>query len=284
MTDGKMTPKIIRDFEMHCTTYFMNAKDGVPEDQKVTKILGCFNNALVADWAYTERERLRKLSFDNFMKELRKRWLPYNWEQLIRIQMLGTHLDPAKHRFESWASQIMSHNISLRNTLSFLTDDKMRTQLEIMLDVELQTLAHAQKVSEITDLHDWMEAIEEVDNQHQIHLKRMEHFFDAASSRAAKRQNTGQNTNQHHTPRTSGSFQSSCNGQSRNGSSLTASLSTTYLPRLSEDKRRLLHDHEGCLKCCEFYIGHHANACSVTLSRKDYKVRTLQDALRAKAL
>ena len=125
MTDGKITPKVVCEFETHCTTYFMNAKDGVTDNLKVTKVQGCFDNALVADWASMEQERLAKLSFENFMKEFQERWLPYNWEQMIHIQMLGTHLDPAKHWFESWASQIMSHNVSLRNTASFMTDDKL---------------------------------------------------------------------------------------------------------------------------------------------------------------
>ena len=56
MTDGDITPKIVRNFEMHCTTYFINAKDGVADDMKVTKILGCFKNNLIADWTSTEQE------------------------------------------------------------------------------------------------------------------------------------------------------------------------------------------------------------------------------------
>ena len=55
-----------------------------------------------------------------------------------------------------------------------------------------------------------------------------------------------------------------------------------YPPKLTDAERRLLHDHEGCLKCREFYAGHRAKQCTVTLSGKDYKVRTLADALRAK--
>lgn len=89
----------------------------------------------------------------------------------------------------------MSHNVSLHNTASFLTDDKLCMQLEIMLDVELQTLAHSQKVLEITDLHKWMTQIKEIDNQHQIHLRRMEHFFNTVSSCATKQQNMGQGSN-----------------------------------------------------------------------------------------
>ena len=45
------------------------------------------------------------------MKEFRECWLPNDWEQIICIAMLGTHLDPKIHCFETWAAQIMSHNI-----------------------------------------------------------------------------------------------------------------------------------------------------------------------------
>ena len=65
MTNGDITPKIIHKFKTHCATYFMNAKDGVADKLKVTKILGCFKNNLVADWASTEQEHLAKLSSRN---------------------------------------------------------------------------------------------------------------------------------------------------------------------------------------------------------------------------
>lgn len=72
MSDGDITPKVICEFETHCMTYFMNAKDSVANNLKVIKILGYFDNMLVADWASVEREHLAKLSFANFMKEFRE--------------------------------------------------------------------------------------------------------------------------------------------------------------------------------------------------------------------
>ena len=111
------------------------------------------------------------LTFEEFMKEFRERWLPDNWEQIIRVAMLGTHLDPKIHCFESWAAQIMSHNVSLRNTNSFLTNDQLQSQLDIMMDVELQTLAQSQGVSKIKDLHKWMSKIKKIDTERQINLK-----------------------------------------------------------------------------------------------------------------
>ena len=54
-------------------------------------------------------------------------------------------------------------------------------------------------------------------------------------------------------------------------------------PQLTEEEWRLLHEHDRCLKCQEFYISHCANVCTVTLNGNSYKTCTLQDALQAKA-
>lgn len=42
ITDGELTPGIVRDFESRCLIFFTSAKDTITDDQKVTKILGCF--------------------------------------------------------------------------------------------------------------------------------------------------------------------------------------------------------------------------------------------------
>ena len=83
LTNGEITPKVIWDFENHCATFFMNAKDGVADDKKVTCILGCFENSLVDDWAQVDCDRLAELTFPKFMKEFREHWLPHNWEQTV---------------------------------------------------------------------------------------------------------------------------------------------------------------------------------------------------------
>ena len=197
--------------------------------------------------------------------------------------MLGTHLDPERTRFEPWATQIMAHNISLRDTKSFMTDEQLRVQLEIMLDPELQITAHEKKTDEINDLQEWMTRITEIDNKRQKEMKRINSLIDTrvdmATTRAAKRQNTGQST----APRPVTQYTNSRIPYNRSNNA-SASSSTTYPPRLTDDERRLLHEHEGCLKCRKFYIGHHTNVCTETLTGKDYRVRTLQDALQAKAL
>jgi hypothetical protein len=106
----------------------------------------------------------------------------------------------------------------------------------------------------------------------------MAHFFDVASTRAAKRQNTGQ-----YPPSRQPSMNVNTRATFQRTSTPSASGSNPYPPRLTDEERRLLNEHEGCFKCREFYVEHRAAQCTKILSGKDYKVRTLQDALRAKA-
>jgi hypothetical protein len=62
--------------------------------------------------------------------------------------------------------------------------------------------------------------------------------------------------------------------------SMPAALgSNPYLPRLTDEKQRLLNEHEGCFKYHNFYVEHQATQCTKILSGKDYKVCTLPDAL-----
>ena len=184
--------------------------------------------------------------------------------------MLNSRLDPSQ-KFETWAAQILSYNVSLRNTTSHMSEDQLRTQLEAALDEELRAIATEEKLTLVTDLRKWMGKIRDIDNRRQLDRKRMSVFWDE-KMRAAKRHNTGTQ------------YPSSTrNGFTRGNNAISASASTTYPPKLTDDKRKLLHEHEGCLKCRVFYAGHQADKCSVTLSGKDYKQRTVQDALRAKA-
>jgi hypothetical protein len=62
-----------------------------------------------------------------------------------------------------------------------------------------------------------------------------------------------------------------------------ASGSNPYPPRLTDEEQCLLNEHEGCFKCCDFYVEHWAAQCTKILSGKDYKVCTLLDTLQAKA-
>ncbi|KAH9041461.1 hypothetical protein EDB83DRAFT_2318210 [Lactarius deliciosus] len=64
-----------------------------------------------------------------------------------------------------------------------------------------------------------------------------------------------------------------------NTSNTTANV---FPPKLTDEERRLLREHEGCFKCRVFYAGHRADKCTASLSGENYQTLTVQDALKAK--
>ena len=266
LSNGEITPKSAKDFENHCLNYFVNAKGGIEDELKVSRILGCFENDLVNDWISVNRERFTTLSFPDFMTEFRARWLPHDWEQSVRSKILSARLYPKKQKFEEWASYIQSLNVSLRGTPSHLDEDRIRLQLEAGLDEELQTAARDAKAHDELSLHPWISKIKDLDNRRIVQRKRVAEQVEEAMKANKK-------------PFTSSSRYANTPEKKPASSSSTRE----FPPKLTEDERRLLMEHQGCLKCRRFYAGHRAHQCTTTISGKGYKTLTAQDAQRAKS-
>jgi hypothetical protein len=152
--------------------FFVNAKGGVTDDQKVARVLGCFMDALVRDWVDCEMNTLIALSFPDFMKTFRERWLSPNWEHEITAQILGARLDPIKDRFENWVTRIQKLNVTLRGTTSHLDNVKLRAQLEAGLDLDLRILAADNGTHEVKDLQTWVDKVRTLDRKRQNDRKR----------------------------------------------------------------------------------------------------------------
>ena len=268
LSNGEISPKSAKDFENHCMNYFVNVKGGIEENLKVSRILGCFENDLVNDWISVNRDRFTELTFAEFMVEFRARWLPHDWEQNVRSKILSARLYPKKQRFEEWAASIQSLNVSLRGTASHLDDSRIRLQLEAGLDEELQISARDAKAHEEESLHPWISKIKDLDNRRIIQRKRVAEAVEEAMKSNKK-------------PFTSSSRYANTS-DNKSSSASSASSSRDFPPKLTDEERRLLMEHAGCLKCRKFYAGHRAHQCNTTISGKGYKVLTAQDAQRAK--
>ena len=243
------------------------AKDKVPENEQVDRILGSFEDDLVADWADTESETLAAKTFLDFTKIFRERWLPCNWQQTVRMEMLGSRLDPEKETFEAWATKIQSLNTMLRNSESHLADDMLRVQMEILLDDDLQRLV--KRATGLGTLREWIFAVKELDDERQISNrrqdKRMAPFLLENTIR--KRPNLGPRSV---TP--SSSYTS-------NNTAVTPSGRDQFPPPLTKNERELLREHKGCNHCRKFYVNHTFATCNNTPPVfKGYKERTLEDA------
>jgi len=196
LSDGEILPKAVRNFENHCQNYFINVKGGVADDEKVARILSCFENYLVNDWIAGDRDRLITLTFEQFMSEFRTRWLPFDWERDLCIQVLSARFDPKKIRFEAWANQVQTLNVYLRGTPSHLDEHRMRLQLEANIDEELRSLVREAKANQITELHIWVAEVKDLDDYRHDRRKHMrEAFDDMIRARKGQFSNSSRNTN-----------------------------------------------------------------------------------------
>ena len=171
LSGGKITPVVLRAFEIQIENYFLNAKEAIAETDKVTRLLGCFEGPLVNQWISQNRTRLRGLTFSAFITEFRKRWLPKTWEQDFLRQIMRARLDPRRSSFEDWSTEVQIINDALTGTTSFLTEDQMRRQLESNIDEDLRWLLRKGKVNAVTDFAEWLEAVSEIDHDRQIDLQ-----------------------------------------------------------------------------------------------------------------
>ena len=270
LSKGRITPNVIRDFENHAENYFMNAKHGVPDDEKVTRILGCFENALINDWISVNQRRLRTLSFEQFMAEFCTRWLPKTWVEDLRNDILGSRLDPKQTTFETWAARIQTLNVALRGMDSHLDDEQMHRQLEANIDLELCSLARKSKVPVSTDFLTWMDKMTELDDDRQEDRKRIGDIVDEKNRVNKRPYDPARSSNP-------GCAKAATHAASSSGTP------SKFPPKLTEGERKLLQDSNGCFKCHVPYAGHRAEKCTATPpTGENYRTLTAQDVLHAK--
>jgi hypothetical protein len=75
---GDISPDVMRKFELACLNYF-DHKEVIAKKQ-VCKILSSFKDSCISDWIANERDQLLKLSFAEFMVEIREGYLNRDWE------------------------------------------------------------------------------------------------------------------------------------------------------------------------------------------------------------
>ena len=63
LSDGKVTPGVVRQFEYLCETFFMYAKGGIGEEQKVARLFGSFQSQRIKDWIIANDTTLTALTF-----------------------------------------------------------------------------------------------------------------------------------------------------------------------------------------------------------------------------
>ena len=148
----------------------------------------------------------------------------------------------------------------------------MRHQLYADLNTELWKKTHNKKVTVIRELLPWIQKVTEIDNlcqtEQKCHTDAIDNHLQAKKCLYDPAYSVNPNWNSYHWNVSTGS-----------GTMVAGSSSTTYSLKLTKDECHLLHEHQGCLKCCAFYAGHWADKCTKTLSGRNYKQLSQQDML-----
>jgi len=273
---GAVSPEVLRQFENACRSYFRN-KEGLEPKDYVAHVAGGLQDPLIADWYWTSQAMFDVMSFDDFMKEIRNKWLPNDWEQDIRRRVLGTKQSGA---FWEWAVKMRSLNTLLHGTPMHLDDVGLLNQLKANLEPWLSRACDNERIKE-DELDKWLDKVKILDEKKRRERQQQRADADEAACVHLKRNTASAGLSE--PSRHYNSFRSAATDKPFAGTKGKAFNPTKALPKLTEVERSLLFDTEGCLKCRCFFVKHCSSNCPNDFpSGLNYKPLTAEDVNAAR--
>ncbi|KIK38836.1 hypothetical protein CY34DRAFT_90294, partial [Suillus luteus UH-Slu-Lm8-n1] len=247
LTPGDITPEALRSWEVGCRQYFKHK--AVPGEEQVGKVAWGMQEPSIQDWYINDQERMDKLSFDKYMKEVRAYWLPTDWADITRQKLLSSCQD--SKAFSDWAVEVQRLNSLLRGTESHLTELNLRYHLEVHMQPDLRTEYRAENVAAIKGFRPWVEKICTLDEKRLRILASQKEAVEAGL-RAERTRYGGDKK-----------LSSSSRYNAKSGQN-TAGKTGAFVrvPPLTEDERTLLRDNDGCFKCREPFAKHTTANCN----------------------
>jgi hypothetical protein len=240
---GDISPVVMREFEEACIGYFESKE--VEDDKQVKKILPGLRDSCIRDWLASDRERIRELTFDDFMNEFRAAYLDEDWEENMRRELGG--MTQGKDSFWDYTIRVQSKNSLLTGTPSHLSQEKLRHCIEVgMNDLLAHRCANA-KANKEGEIKKWLADMKRIEDTMRAERREFEEIAKVACDNGRHSNALGEPSN--HT-----------NVSSTRDAAKGAPISGK-LPKLTELERRLLFDNEGCLKCCRFFVNHKSATC-----------------------
>jgi len=235
LTTGDVSPKALVDL-VDAHNEYVIAKD-IDDADKVKKFLGRFKDVHICDWIASDRERLLALDYEAFMAELRINYLPADWEDNVRTEILGMKME-RNDKFWDWCQSMRALNIILRGTPSHLTETALCNQLEASLEPSLRLYCVHEKLGKIMVLKDWIAAVKEVDEKLKDDRKRSHEIFrEEAALCAAKR------------PALSNYSRVGNSDTRASTSGASDAHQAKRCPKLDPEEQKLLSMHNGCFRC-----------------------------------
>lgn len=242
LTAGVPTPAVLLEFEDACEDFFANAKGGVTDDMKVTRILPGFKDPILRGWISSDRAHLSAMTFANFMKLLRSKFLSNQWEDELLSKILRDHLRNGQD-FLTWATKLQQQNCILRNTPSQLDDKRLREQISIGVDMDLRIAAREAKVNEAGSLRDFLDIYALCDEKRRASENRTRSIIDEAN----RKNKQSAKENAYHPYKK--------DGRSHSTNSQNSSLSSTPRPpKLTPVEIEIIKSCWGCFKCRKIFL------------------------------
>ncbi|OAX33520.1 hypothetical protein K503DRAFT_668693, partial [Rhizopogon vinicolor AM-OR11-026] len=161
LTAGLITPETARAWERACCQFFLQKK--VPVEEQVKRIAWGMHNPHLQDWYLTKQDTIDDLSFDEYMLQLRMKWLEADWQGKVRNRLLGAQ--QGTRNFYEWAVELQSINALLRNDPSHLSLLQLRYQIEASMNEDLHNDCRHEKVNEEEDFYKWLELVKRLDEK-----------------------------------------------------------------------------------------------------------------------
>ncbi|KAJ8520332.1 hypothetical protein ONZ45_g2797 [Pleurotus djamor] len=262
LTEGKIVPLVLRKFEEALEDYFMLKK--VAEDDRVGVALCCIKDPVLRTWIAGNRTDILSWSWEDFVFRFRMKALDRGWEDKLKTELCGIH--QGKLSFDEFQNSLRALNSLLAGTRQFMSDDELRTQLAAHLHPDLAERCSYQQLGLITEFDDWVHQVDMADRELRMERERINRLIQE-TQKLNFRSSSAHSSGTHRVAAVD-------NDSSR--------AREPRVPKLTQDERALLHEHNGCTYCRKFYAGH--RRCQNWPDARTYKTLTWEMAQQARKL
>ena len=269
ITLGKLTPDLLFDFEYGAYSYF-SFKD-IKAEKEVSKVAGGLQDGHIQTWYRLNRVAVDAVGFPSFMVHVRKSWLEPGWEQNVKLVILTSHQGITP--ISDWIMLLKSTNALLNGHACKLSDEDIWNHIQSHIHPDTMTATTTAELHLIASYEKYKHSLKVVDDA-RVGVDDL--------LRSAVKQMMSQLTSVHRTAITHFKDASS---SSSSGIAINPSVTCApdRLPALNAAECALLMEHEGCFKCCCFYVTHKSADCPEGFPNKSsYSTLTEADALNAK--
>lgn len=250
LNDGALTPHVLAIYENACIDHIEDKQ--IAAADQVRKLLGGLQGAEVREWFTTDRDRIQKLTFEQFMTELRAEFLDSDWLEEAVQDVLA--MVQGENSFKEFIRSLEAANAKLVGTTGHLTKDRLKQQLLVGMSKPLRIRVNAAKINvSITDYKLWKEEVRRIDDMlATIH----EEFADVLKKSCIITRNSSVLAEPSRKANTS-----SANAPSVSNKSSSSGASSVKPPPLTAKEKELLKVYCGCYKCRRLKQTHQSRDC-----------------------